>query len=300
MKKQILLKSFLKIQLVVVIVCFSGLVVKAQKNEHHIEFKLAIEPATDAIDSLRIIHQIPKSLAGRQSISELTYSVQPSDTFSSGENLYAVFVMKNLGEKAEISIKFKAELFKYDLASIKKQKVNDIPIEMMPQYLQEEKYIEISNAKIKRQAMELADEDEQKAVRNIFDFVRNYLYYEGYIAEVKGAAKAFQSKSGDCTEFADLFVALCRADSIPARVIDGITTSYGNTPLHSWAEVYLQEFGWVRVDPTPGQSMTYKSFENKYLQLSSIRNDPALKYYYRYTYTTWGGKANVREDVIID
>ncbi len=59
-------------------------------------------------------------------------------------------------------------------------------------------------------------------------------------------------------EFSDLFVALARADGIPARELIGAAYSSNkdlrplslNSNLHIWPEYYDNEKGWVMIDPT--------------------------------------------------
>ena len=75
-----------------------------------------------------------------------------------------------------------------------------------------------------------------------------------------GALSALYNGSGVCEDYAALFVALCRAEGIPARLVNGYTdprgrgdvwnVAYGETfPLtgfrHSWAEFYLEGLGWL-------------------------------------------------------
>lgn len=70
----------------------------------------------------------------------------------------------------------------------------------------------------------------------------------------------FKSKRGFCSHYASSFVYLMRAAGIPARVVVGYLGGELN-PLtgivlvhqyqaHAWAEVWLLNEGWVRVDPT--------------------------------------------------
>ena len=70
----------------------------------------------------------------------------------------------------------------------------------------------------------------------------------------------FDRKEGYCEHFSSSFVVLMRAAQIPARVVTGYTGAYHNpmgdywlvrkSDAHAWAEVWLPERGWVRVDPT--------------------------------------------------
>ncbi len=70
----------------------------------------------------------------------------------------------------------------------------------------------------------------------------------------------FNTKQGFCEHYASAFVFLMRAANIPARVVTGYLggeyNDVGNyyivrqSDAHAWAEVWLADQGWVRVDPT--------------------------------------------------
>lgn len=70
----------------------------------------------------------------------------------------------------------------------------------------------------------------------------------------------FRDKAGFCEQFSSSFVVLMRASGIPARVVTGYVGGIYNNlghywvirrmDAHAWAEVWLPQRGWVRVDPT--------------------------------------------------
>ncbi len=70
----------------------------------------------------------------------------------------------------------------------------------------------------------------------------------------------FESKKGFCAHYAGSFVFLMRAAGIPARVITGYQGGSWNEKggfiavrqydAHAWAEVWLENQGWIRIDPT--------------------------------------------------
>ncbi|MCW8932134.1 MAG: DUF3488 and transglutaminase-like domain-containing protein [Gammaproteobacteria bacterium] len=70
----------------------------------------------------------------------------------------------------------------------------------------------------------------------------------------------FDEKRGFCEHYASSFVLLMRAAGIPARVVTGYQgiekNNVGNyyivrqSNAHAWAEVWLEEDGWIRLDPT--------------------------------------------------
>ena len=70
----------------------------------------------------------------------------------------------------------------------------------------------------------------------------------------------FQTRAGFCEHFASAFVVLMRAAGVPARVVTGYLGGEYNalgeylivrqSDAHAWTEVWLDQRGWVRVDPT--------------------------------------------------
>ena len=65
--------------------------------------------------------------------------------------------------------------------------------------------------------------------------------------------ETLRTLEGDCGEHAALFVGLCRAVGLPARMANGIAYSpaFGAFGGHAWAEVYVGK--WIAVDPTFGE-----------------------------------------------
>jgi transglutaminase-like putative cysteine protease len=97
---------------------------------------------------------------------------------------------------------------------------------------------------------------------SIFEFIlRLNLYlnsnfkYEKNATTVKTSASEFvELKKGVCQDFAHLFVAICRANKIPARYVSGYLnqdTNYtGTSMMHAWVEVNIPTVGWIGIDPT--------------------------------------------------
>jgi hypothetical protein len=75
----------------------------------------------------------------------------------------------------------------------------------------------------------------------------------------------FITRRGYCEQFAGAYAAMARAVGLPARVavgftpgeLDASTKQYVVRGLnaHAWPEVYLDRFGWVAFEPTPGRGM---------------------------------------------
>jgi len=74
----------------------------------------------------------------------------------------------------------------------------------------------------------------------------------------------FQTRKGFCEHYASSFALLMRAANIPARIVTGYQggelNEIGNylivrqSDAHAWTEVWLDDRGWLRVDPTAAVS----------------------------------------------
>ena len=70
----------------------------------------------------------------------------------------------------------------------------------------------------------------------------------------------FDTRTGFCEHYASAFTVLMRGAGIPARVVTGYhggdLNAFGNylivrqAEAHAWTEVWVQNRGWIRVDPT--------------------------------------------------
>lgn len=78
--------------------------------------------------------------------------------------------------------------------------------------------------------------------------------------------RACDIRAGNCTDFHSLFISLARAKGIPARFIMGFPIpgqSRGEVKgYHCWAEFYLQDIGWVPVDPSEASKSSDPVFRN--------------------------------------
>jgi hypothetical protein len=130
--------------------------------------------------------------------------------------------------------------------------------------------------------------DTAEAVNKIKSFVNGYIKPSAGTS-FASALEIANERRGDCTEYAVLTVALCRAAGIPARVVAGYVYAddyqgHKNVFLaHSWAEAYVGG-KWIGLDSTPrgpfGQpntftaghiALSYTDIASSFLDLSAVR-----------------------------
>jgi transglutaminase-like putative cysteine protease len=257
--------------------------------------------ATAGIQKNTLTFAIPKDLPQRQKVVSLAYSLQPTEEFEADGVRYARFVMLNPPRSLVITTTATVDVYRFDFNTVKAQSKPSLEsaAEVQP-WLVSEKCLEKDAPEIQKAAAAMTGADEIAVLHNIMAFVTSTLRQSAYSPDDRGAVWALENKYGDCTEFADLFIALCRAKKIPTRYCEGYLTSprpAGQPAAHDWAEAYTSKYGWIRFDPLHvyDRSATFDSIKPEYVQFSTLRHDSVLKdtHYYRWD---WEGNGNVRVD----
>ena len=105
-------------------------------------------------------------------------------------------------------------------------------------------------------------------VKNVLNIFRTELFFYTLVPPELGRDSVdeflFGTRRGFCEHYASAFVFLMRAAGVPARVVTGYQGGEMNplgdymivrqSEAHAWAEVWLKDAGWVRVDPTAAVS----------------------------------------------
>jgi len=119
----------------------------------------------------------------------------------------------------------------------------------------------------------------------------------------------FQTRRGFCEHYAYAFVVLMRAAGLPARVVAGYqggevnpvnsTVIVHQFDAHAWAEVWLEDEGWVRVDPTAAVSPDRIEWGLEQAMASEgsfLSNSPLSPL--RYRNITWLNELRLRYDAL--
>lgn len=94
--------------------------------------------------------------------------------------------------------------------------------------------------------------DAGEAARKIERFVADYIDEVSLSVGYASAAEVVESRQGDCSEFAVLTAAMCRAVGIPARVVMGVAYvddfgGFEGFGGHAWVEAYAGD-AWIGLD----------------------------------------------------
>lgn len=124
-------------------------------------------------------------------------------------------------------------------------------------YLEASETIDHDHPAVRRRALELSKSAsrQEETVRNCFEFVRDHIRhsYDFQLNPVTcKASDVLQYQTGYCYAKSHLLAALLRANGIPAGLCyQRLTVEGSEAPhcLHGLNAVYLDDYGWYRIDP---------------------------------------------------
>lgn len=244
---------------------------------------------------------IPETLPNRQKVISKEWILPPTKIHKRDGGTYAEWILDKPKGDIDIGCIIKMEIYPFDYSRLNRDLGNKD--DDLKKYLISEKFIETKSKVIVDLAQKSAPKRSKGGIllHSIFNSTIKNLDKYNFANEPKGALGALKLGGGDCTEYTDLFVALCRARGLPARHVHGIVASgFPDTPKHSWAEVYIPHNGWVRLDPflVEAGKASFRRLKNYYITLNYNRNDGIYSkdngvWYWRYNY--WGDPIAISE-----
>ncbi len=101
-----------------------------------------------------------------------------------------------------------------------------------------------------------------KRAQLIYNYlIDNYTFSPEIYNSARNSLKLISSETGDAYDFSVIFCALARSLDIPAMPISGILVdSNKKAKNHWWCEIYLENFGWLPLDPGLGAGMDFNLY----------------------------------------
>lgn len=125
------------------------------------------------------------------------------------------------------------------------------------EYCRRAKFWETDDPLIRRTSEKIwrSSRDANDFLLNAFAWVRDNVKLRDPQTTRFGAARAIKELAGDCDELSDLFIAFCRAASVPCRRVVGLFYHGRQDEArpfdwHAWAEVQTTENLWIPFDPS--------------------------------------------------
>ncbi len=233
-------------------------------RETAIEFTHAIRnQGPGSIREAQIYLAVPEEKLRHQALlSEVRYT-PPATEFKTdhwGQKV-AVFRYEELkpGDVAEARYVVEARIgaLRFYIRPERVGRLDQIPAEITRTYLSEGSRYFLGESIIRETASQVVGDETNPywIARRLFEYEIDKVDYE--LAGAWDIAPTILKRgSGSCSEYAFLYIALCRAAGLPARYQAGVSHRGDDACMdnvyHRWVEVYLPNYGWIPVDPSRG------------------------------------------------
>ncbi|MFZ0133443.1 MAG: transglutaminase domain-containing protein [Desulfobacterales bacterium] len=271
-------RSFVSV-LYLILICSAGLIVWDIQHPglfsanspailKRISYGLTIQNTSGhLVERAEIWVNTPRPESPAQRLQEI-YSSHPHEVaYDSEGNVFFCYTFDRIPPHATRIITLKADLL-----------MRAVPIRgpcgETAAFLDEERFIEVNDPDLQHLAGFLHAGGSLATAENIFHWIVKNIRYASYVKHNRGASATLQARKGDCTEMMHLFVALCRANGIPARGVAGYHCPEGGligpAQYHNWAEFYAGG-GWRLCDP---YRAVFMQEADDYVALKILRYSP--------------------------
>lgn len=209
------------------------------------------------------------NLSQTLSAHNITFYPKPSSTSKTTDrfgNTLSIVTWKDLKENASVKESFTVNL-EISLKDIQSSAPFPLDLKNIPEgeriYLRPTRMVQSSDEEIKRISRRLTQNSmtEQEAVSSILNWVVDNIKYRTPIPNYD-AIWTYNTRQGNCQNFAHVSMALLRSAGIPSRIVGGLSLGKKwKVPIkngslvqsagqggHAWIEVWFPDLGWIPYD----------------------------------------------------
>jgi len=132
------------------------------------------------------------------------------------------------------------------------------------QFLKSDAVISSEDQLLKETAKSITKGSVYQKARQIFDYiVDNYTVLQEVSTGDVSFLSAIETKTADAYDLSMLYTALCRASGIICIPVSGVLIDANlQAKNHWWCEFYLENIGWIPVDPSLSAGLQYEPFHS--------------------------------------
>jgi transglutaminase-like putative cysteine protease len=207
---------------------------------------------------------LPVTSASQRNVKLISRSINPFVENHRGVSLYK---LDNLtaGSTHTINLSFSVEVYAVETgtrpASIRQGKSP-----LITAHTQSSSLIPADNSQIKKTVENIIGREQNPYIKAklLYDWIIKNIDIIETPLNTMGAALALGQKKADSCSAALLFTAMARAAKVPCIPAAGVLINrQSQTMRHYWAEIWIDDFGWLPVDPVLGAGAVPDSFINK-------------------------------------
>ena len=213
----------------------------------------------------------PVKSPSQRNVSLISRNMEPFVENHRGLNL---FKLENLKSSAAhtINLSYRVEVFAVEtgMRPLSSRQENT---PLLAAYTQSTELIPSDDPKIKAMSNAITGREQNTYLRAklIYDWIINNIEIIEDMPAVNNIAASMEQQKADAYHAALLFTAMARAAGLPCIPVAGVLVDRSRqTSRHYWAEFWLDNFGWLPVDPAMGAgaikgvSLTIEDVANYY------------------------------------
>ncbi len=236
-----------------------------REAEVRMVYRIANDGPGDVLDAV-VNFAMPRNLENQELLGELVFEPGPPvfGTDSWGQDI-ATFKRQVIkpGERFQVGYTAKVRMgeLNYILIPEKVGSLDEIPADIRSAYTIDGQRLQVGSELVQETSQKIVGDETNPywIARKIFNWVIEALEYER-IGGWDVPETLIKRGTGSCSEYAFLFIALCRAAGLPARYEAGAMVRGDDASVddvhHRWVEVYLPGYGWIPIDPSGGDKST--------------------------------------------
>jgi transglutaminase-like putative cysteine protease len=207
---------------------------------------------------------LPVTSASQRKVTPVSRSMEP---FVENHRGVSLFKLDNLtaGATHTINLSFNVEVYAIE-TGIRPVSVRQGKSPLYTAYTQSTNLIPADSSQIKSTVANIIGKEQNPYIkaRMLYEWIIKNIDINEIPLITSGAVSALGQKKADPYSAALLYAAMARAAKLPCIPTAGVLINrQSQTIRHYWTEVWIDDFGWLPVDPVLGAGAVPESYINK-------------------------------------
>lgn len=250
--------------------------VETKRQTFVARYQVLLKNNAEKANDFTIVIPVPSTIGAQRIASEPRFTPAAHQTGADERfgNQFAIWRVKLASGESRLF----TEHFTVSVDAITKEISPDVFIsgygDKLAMYCAPSTHIESADQQIQTLAKEVVAgvTDIKTIISRINEVVMKRLEYGNPIHGLYSAKDALKQVKVDCGGYDSLFVALCIASGIPARIVSGFWAGYPKNEMHAWAEFQLPSGEWVPADSST-EALAREGRTHKIGKLGTLGSD---------------------------
>ena len=213
-------------------------------------------------NSLYLWMPVPITSSSQRNVRLVSRTTNP---FVENHRGVSLFKLDNLtaGSSHSVNLSYNVEVYAVE-TGIRPVYIRQGNTPLLALYTQNSNLIPAENPRIRTMVNTIVGREQNPYIkaRMLYDWIINNIQIvEALSSPANNAADILERRESDPYHTALLFAAMARAARVPCVPVAGVLVNRNNRTLrHYWTEIWIDDFGWLPVDPVMGAGSVPSSY----------------------------------------